>query len=302
MKIKAAHHTPIMGAILIVAYTLAVTISDAFTKHLAVNFEAPQILVICSGTILAIIIASCAATQSPLPLTTKAPRAMALRSLMTVLAAVLFYYSFALLPFADVFLFIAMVPIFTGLMSAPVLGERVSPLTWLALVTAGLGVYLLFPGGAVDVTLGHIVAFGAALFGTVAIVMSRFIARVERNPLGQVFYPQLAIFATMALFAPWGWQPIGGAELAYAVFCGAALFMARYVLAVAMEMLPAYAATPLMNFQFVWMVLVGIFVFSEVPAFTTLLGAAVITLSGVFLVYDQRQRTTPVRIGRLKGA
>ena len=218
-----SRQAPLVGAALVAVYTGAVTISDAFTKHLATQFAAPQVLTICSATILVIIVLSALSRRRVFAVRTSCPRAMALRSVMTVFAAVLFYYAFALLPFADVFLFIAMVPIMAGLMSAPILRERVKPLSWVALFLGSFGVYLLFPGGLSGVVTGHVVAFFATLCGTLAIVMARYIARVEDNPLALVFYPQLAILLTMGAVSPLVWQPIHGVELLYAVLCGATM-------------------------------------------------------------------------------
>ena len=281
--------TPTFGALLVVGYTLAVTISDAFTKHLAVQFDAPQVLVICSATILAIILMSNVVTQKKVALKTAHPHAMAIRAGMTVIAAILFYYAFAWLPFADVFLFIALVPILAGLLSAPILNEPVAPVTWIAVMCGSFGVYLVFPGGVADLNAGHVVAFGASVSGTLAIVMGRWIARREQNPLALVFYPQLAILISMLGVAPFVWQPISGAQLLYAMGCGAMLFIARYMLAVAMQALPAYAATSLMNLQFVWMIAVGYVVFQEAPAANMIVGASVIVMAGLFLVVDQHR-------------
>jgi len=209
------------GLGLVVLYTLTITLSDAFTKHLAASFQAPQVLVIVSGAILGLSLAfqtrhmrlGRRSAAEPHPLKTTMPGAMALRALMTVVAAILFYYAFAMLPFADVFIFIALVPIFAGLLSAPILGEKVAPMSWLALGLASCGVILLFPEGRANATLGHAIAFFAAFSGTVAIVLGRLIARSEDAPMAQVFWPQAAVFASMALVAPFVWEPIGTSDL-----------------------------------------------------------------------------------------
>jgi len=287
------------GVGLVVLYTLAVTLSDAVTKHLASTFAAPQILMICAATI--VLLSVLAHAKSRLPsngrpvqggqgLGTKVPGAMMIRAAMTVIAAISFYYAFAFLPFADVFLFVALVPIFAGLLSAPVLGERVAPIAWVALGLGALGVVLLFPEGRADVTLGHGSALLGALTGTLAIVMSRYIAQREHAPLAQVFWPQAAVFFTMALVAPLVWQPISPSEVGLAMLCGGALFAARYALVVALQVLPAYTATPLLNLQFVWMVVIGVIVFNEVPANHTLLGASLILATGLLLVWEQYAR------------
>lgn len=281
------------GVGLVIGYTIAITLSDAFTKHLAANFAAPQVLTICAGTILVLAMLSHvgrSGSAEAVRLVTKAPGPMALRSIMTVCAALCFYYAFALLPFADVFLFIALVPIISGLLSAPVLGEKVAPISWVALGLGSLGVLLLFPEGKADITLGHLAALLGALTGTMAIVMARYIARIEQAPLAQVFWPQAAIFVTMSVIAPFVWQPISWTDAGLAVFCGVAMFCARYALVVALQVLPAYTATPLLNLQFVWMVLVGMVVFNEVPQAHTILGATIIVGTGMLLIWESHMR------------
>jgi len=279
---------------LVVFYTLAVTLSDAFTKHLASTFEAPQVLVLCAGTILALSLLAhrrqVTGRNGWRTLATAHPAAMSLRAVMTVLAACFFYYAFAALPFADVFLFIALVPIIAGLLSAPILGERVSALTWVTLGLAAFGVFLIFPDGRAGMTSGHLCALLGAFTGTLAIVMSRYISRRETTPLAQVFWPQAAVFVTMALVAPLVWQPIGWTDTLIAIACGLALFAARYALVVALQMLPAYTATPLLNLQFVWMVLIGMVAFNEVPDASTFIGAGVIIATGLLLVWEQYLR------------
>ena len=66
-------------------------------------------------------------------LRTTCPRAMALRSVMTVISATCYFYAFRLLPFAEVFVFIGLVPLLAGLLSGPILGEHVRGPAWLAL-------------------------------------------------------------------------------------------------------------------------------------------------------------------------
>ena len=58
---------------------------------------------------------------------------------------------------------------------------------------------------------------------------------------------------------------------------------------VSLRLLAAYAVTPLMNLQFVWMVAFGALFFGEVPAANIYLGVAIVIGSGVFLVWDQMQ-------------
>jgi len=212
---------------------------------------------------------------------------MAVRSGATVLACLSFFYAFRYLPFAEVFLFIGLMPILAGLMSGLILREHVRPVAWAALAAGFVGVLCLFPDGLAAVSPGHLWALSAAVFGTLSMVMARYIGRFENNALAQVFYPNLAIFAVMSLALPFVWKPMPMGDFIWVGAYAALLFGARWLLVVALRLLAAYAVTPLMNLQFVWMVALGAVFFGEYPGSGTYLGVAIVIGTGLFLVWDQ---------------
>ncbi|MDC0343458.1 DMT family transporter [bacterium] len=287
------HSFRLAGAGLVAVYTALMSGADGITKFIAGQFAAPQLYAI-SGLIVVIlsILADRHKTQQR-GLRTGCPKAMALRSAATVIAVVAFFHAFRLLPFADVFLFVGLIPIFAGLMSGPILGERVRPAAWAALVAAFVGVMCLFPQGLHGLEAGHIWALLASVLGTFSMILARYIGRVEQNALAQVFYPNLAIAITMGLALPFVWKPMGLSDLALICAYAVLLFMGRWVLVIALGRLEAYVVTPLMNLQFAWMVIIGALFFGEFPSAGTYLGVAIVMGSGLFLIWDQLSPNLP---------
>ena len=286
----------LFGAFLVVIYTAVITGADAITKLVAGGFAAPQLYALSGLIVVAL---SALADRHPsqrMGLATTCPKAMVLRSGATVLAAVAFFHAFRDLPFAEVFLFIGLMPFLAGVFSALVLGENVRPAAWLALVAGFVGVACLFPSGLAAVGVGHLWALAAAVFGTFSMVMSRFIGRYESNALAQVFYPNLALCGAMALVLPFVWRPMEFNDLALVAAYAVLLFAARWLLVVALRILAAYVATPLMNLQFIWMVVIGAVFFGETLDSNALLGAAIVIASGTYLVWDQ---FAPARLARV---
>ena len=276
-----------LGAGLVVIYTALISSADAILIHPVVT-ESISLLFSQSGLI--VVGLSVLADRHPSQrrgLATICPRAMAVRSAATVLAAVSFFYAFRYLPFAEVFLFIGLMPILAGLMSAVILREQVRPVVWAALVAGFVGVLCLFPQGVAGVSPGHVWEMSAAVFGTLSMVIARYIGRYESNALAQVFYPNLAIGLVMGAALPFVWQPMPLVDLGWVAGYAALLFVARWLLVVALRLLAAYAVTPLMNLQFVWMVGLGAVFFGEFPAPGTYLGVAIVIGTGLFLVWDQ---------------
>ncbi len=281
--------TAALGTGLVLVYTALISSADAITKLIAGGYAAPQLFCLSGLMVMGLSVLADRHRSQRKGLATVCPGAMTIRSIATVAAALSFFYAFRFLPFAEVFLFIGLMPILAGLMSGPILREHVRPAGWAALLAGFVGMMCLFPAGLHSVSIGHVFAMSAALFGTLSMVMARFISKHENNGLAQVFYPNTAIFLTMALALPFVWKPMPVSDLGWVAAYAALLFAARWLLVIALRLLAAYAVTPLMNLQFVWMVVLGAVFFGEYPAQETYLGVAIVIGSGMFLVWDCTQ-------------
>ncbi|MFW2543994.1 DMT family transporter [Primorskyibacter sp. 2E107] len=276
----------VVGAALAVLFTGMIAAADGITKLVSGSYDAPQLYALAAA-LVALMSLGAARVSKGESLRIRSVKPMIVRTILTVVAAVAFFQAFRLLPFADVFLFIGLIPLIAASLSGPLLGETPRPVAWFALSIGAGGVIFLMPGGVSGAQAGHLWALIAALSGAVSMLLARVIAKVERAPLAQVFWPNLGLAVAMALALPFVWKPMGLMDgvwiLAYAVF----LFGARYVSAEAMRFLPAYVAMPVMNVQFVWMVAIGIYAFGEVPSFGTIMGVMLVIASGLYLVAEE---------------
>ncbi|NDV97940.1 DMT family transporter [Salipiger sp. PrR002] len=286
----------LLGAALVALYTALIAAADGITKLIAGGYEAPQLFALSSGLVL-IITGLSARRQGGLraALSIRCRRVMALRAALTVVAAIGFFQAFRLLPFADVFLFIGLMPLFAAALSGPALGEPVRPAAWLALGAGAGGILFLLPEGSVALDAGHGWALLASLTGTASMVAARRIAKEERKPLAQVFWPNLALALSMGAVLPFVWHPMPLADVLWVAGYAVFLFGARFVSVEALRLLPAFVATPLMNLQFVWMVVIGFFGFGELPTLGALLGTALVVGSGLWLVADEAMPARAVR-------
>jgi S-adenosylmethionine uptake transporter len=280
------------GILLLLAATIATTLADGVVKDLASRLQAPQVFFL-SGALMAGLSVLAAQTGRGLGvvvqgcLRTQRPGLLALRSLATVVAAWGFFYALAQIRLAEVFLFIGLMPLMSAFLSRAILGEGVGPAAWIGMAMGLAGLMMLFPGGVSDISLGHLAGLVGAGAGTVSLVLSRLIARHEANTLVQVFYPNLALAVSALLVLPAFWLPMSLADLALILGYSGLLFLARWGMVLVMRRLPAPVALPLMNIQFVWMVIVGLVFFGERPDALTLSGATLVMLAGVVAVSQQ---------------
>lgn len=285
----------LLGVALTVVYTMLITGADAITKLFSTNYAAPQMFALSGGLVaLFCIIAAGRKSAFSTVFRTRCPRVMFIRAVATVVGTCAFFYAFKMLPFAEVFLFIAIIPILAALLSRFMLNECVGGAVWGALLLGLLGMGSLFPGGWSSIGVEHLVALLAVAMGAVSMVASRYIG--QRDPgglLSQVFYPNLTLMAVMSCALPFVFVPMGWIDLMWVVYYAALLFAARWVLVAALKLLPAFVVTPLMNLQFLWMVAIGAVVFGEQTAASIYFGAALMIMASAWLVWDQIRASTP---------
>ncbi len=72
------------------------------------------------------------------------------------------------------------------------------------------------------------------------------------------------------------------------VAIGAAGWIGHLFLIMAHRLTPAATLAPFVYTQLIWAMAAGFFVFSDVPARVTLIGAGIVVLSGLYLIYRER--------------
>ncbi|CUH89040.1 carboxylate/amino acid/amine transporter [Phaeobacter sp. CECT 5382] len=213
---------PVLGVVLVAGCTGMTSLADGNTKLLAGGYEAAQLYVISGGVVAILCLVSSAAlrlrsvrdninagntakTVWAKPWHTRCPGAMALRSLATVVAAICFFYAFRLLPFAQVFLFIGVMPLMARVLSGLILKEHICRASWIALLMVFLGIVFLFltEEGAVGAghSVGHAIALLGAGAGTISMVIARYISRFDISVLPQVFFPILHFICLCCLLS-----------------------------------------------------------------------------------------------------
>ena len=161
--------------------TLLFGIMDTMIKYLSADYGTWQIMFFRAVFSLLPIGVLIARTGGLVSLRTKSVTAHAARSLMGVAAAYGFFYSFGVMPLADVYAIGFAAPLFMTALSVPVLKERVGWRRWLA-VLVGFGgvVVMLRPGQGMFSPLA-LVPLGAAFFYALSMLFVRSLSRTESN-------------------------------------------------------------------------------------------------------------------------
>lgn len=215
------------------------------------------------------------------------------RSMVGLVGMVFTFGAVLLLPLAEATTFQFTVPIFATLLGALVLREATGWQRWSAVLVGFIGVLIVVQPGSSHVPLfGAIVGLLAALFVAIVAILLR---QLRDEPAGTtVFW-----FSTLTLpFIAIGYafELRGHDWLTWVnlVAIGLVGGMGQIALTAASRAAPVAAVVPMDYSGLVWATLYGFVLFGVLPTPMTWVGAPVIILSGLFIVWREH------RLGRQK--
>lgn len=185
------------------------------------------------------------------------------------------FLGIALIPLAEVFAIEFTTPIWTAILAALFLGERLTLLRLVAIALGFAGVLVILRPGIEIIDLGAVAVLGAALGYAVAYVSTKSLARTEM-PLTILFYMtvlQLPLTFVAAL-SEWHWP--SAAMWPWLVVVGVAGLTAHYCLTQALKLADATIVVPLDFLRLPLIAVIGYFAYAEPLDPFTLLGAALV--------------------------
>lgn len=190
-------------------------------------------------------------------------------------------------------------PLTVALLAGPLLGEWSSRNRLVAICVGFLGVLVIVRPGVSDVHPAILFSLGNMLCYALYIIATRKLAAYDSTAT-TMFYSGLAGLALMAPLLPWIWTTPQAGWL-WGLLLGIGLFgtIGHWLLILAHARAPANVLAPFLYTQLLWVLMLGFFVFGDVPNHWTMLGAAIIVGSGLYLLaHDamaRRKRPAPAK-------
>jgi drug/metabolite transporter (DMT)-like permease len=179
-------------------------------------------------------------------------------------------------------------PLFVCALSVPLLGERVGPHRWLAVVVGFLGVLVIVRPGTDGFHWAMLASLGVALCGALYQIATRHVGRND-HALTSLFYVSAAGTVFAMPLTGLGWQmPEGWQWLALAAMGGLGS-LGHLLLIEAHRRAPAPVLAPYVYVQIIPMSVLGYLVFGNTPDAWTLVGAAIIVASGLYVFYREHR-------------
>lgn len=232
------------------------------------------------------------------------PRWTLVRTACVVIGTVCGFYAFSTLPLAETYAILFAMPLLVTVLAIPVLGEKVGIRRGLAVGVGLTGVIVVLQPGATTLSLGHLAALAAAVASALSSIIVRKIGNEERTVV-LMLYPMIANFVLMACLLPLVYQPMPLLHLGQVGIISLFGFLAGIVVIAAYRRAEAAIVAPMQYSQILWATFYGWLIFGETVEGTTILGAAIIIASGLYIVFREnsggKSENTPVLRSRSRG-
>ena len=218
------------------------------------------------------------------------------RGMMGTTAMGLGFAALGLLPLPEVTAIGYAAPILTVVFAAMFLGEQVRLFRILSVALGLTGVLIVLSprlsvleGATTHAeALGAMLVLGAAVFAALAQVFVRKLVLTEKTEV-IVFYFSVTATLLSLITLPFGWVWPTSGEAALLVLAGVLGGTGQILLTAAYREADASLIAPFDYASMLFALLIGWFVFSEMPTATMLIGAALVVLAGVLIIWRERR-------------
>lgn len=266
-------------------------LNDALGKWLIATYSVGQLLLIRSAAALALLIPLI--WREPRASFTAAPRPLIqlFRAVLATLEVACFYWALAYMPLADVMTFYLAGPIYVTAMSPFLQGERVGWRRWAAVLVGFLGVMIALNPSGQSWSPAVFVAIAGSFSFSLLMICTRLVPGTSDVVL--VTSQTVAALIFGIVVAPFAWTPPRLEDGMLLILLGVTAMVAHMCINRSLKIAPATVVVPYQYTTIVWAILLGFFIFGDVPTVSMLAGAATIITAGLYIFLRERIRARP---------
>ncbi|HEY5598989.1 MAG TPA: DMT family transporter [Kiloniellales bacterium] len=221
----------------------------------------------------------------------------ALRSLIGLAALTSFFYAYSQMPLANAVAIGFAAPLFMTALSVPLLGEKVGPRRWLAVLVGFAGVLVIVRPDAGVFAGAAPVALAGTAFYALAMIFVRKLSRTETSA-SIVFYFTLTCTVVSGAFMPFQWVAPDAAGWAMLITVGLIGGLAQMALTNALRLADLSVVAPFDYMALLWTAGFGYLIWNDIPGAHVWLGAAIVIASGIYILYRETRLGLPRGVAR----
>ena len=205
------------------------------------------------------------------------------RSILSIIESGCFVLSFRYLSLADAHSIASLTPVIVVALSAIILKEKVNLKTWIAIFLGFVGVLIIMRPGLSIFDPKSLIPLAAAFFLSLYQIVTRKVSEYDSSETS-LFYTSVVGIILMSFLMPFFWQPMQ--SYSYLLFLGIGIFFSLgiYFQIIALSFAKASAVQPFHYTLILWAIILGYIFYNDLPDLPTVIGAIIITLSGIYVL------------------
>ena len=262
---------------------LSFSILDAIQKTLVLHHSIFQLLLVKYFFVLCLSLFESKRKNNYLFYKSKNIKLQIFRSLLSMIESGCFVLSFKYLSLANAHSVGSLAPVIVVALSAIILKEKVSPKTWIAIFIGFIGVLIILrPTSSIFDPKALLPLIAAFILGLYQIVTKK-VSKHDTNETS-LFYTSLIGLIIMSLLSSKFWTPID--KSSYSMFLGIGIFfsLGLYLQIIALSKSRASIIQPFHYTLIFWAIIFGYIFYNDIPDMLTVIGAIIITCSGIFVL------------------
>ncbi|MFT6452253.1 MAG: drug/metabolite transporter (DMT)-like permease [Halocynthiibacter sp.] len=223
-------------------------------------------------------------------------RFFALRGAVHAIAVMLWFFSMARLPIAEVTAMNYLSPVYVTLLAVVFLKEKLAARRIIAVLVALLGAMIILRPGVRAIDAGHLAMLIAAMLFAVSYLIAKIMADELPSEL-VVGMMSITVAIGLAPFAYAVWIVPTGPQMGWMALTAAIATAGHYTMTLAFKAAPVTVTQPVSFLQLVWATALGFFAFGEGVDIWVIAGGALILASVSFITWREavlkRRAITP---------
>tara|TARA_B100001121_G_scaffold31004_1_gene25494 strand:- start:94 stop:954 length:861 start_codon:yes stop_codon:yes gene_type:complete len=280
MKFKSKETLGIIFAIF--AY-FSFSILDALQKTAVIHYSIFQLLFIKYTFVLLLSLIEAKRAKNNNFYRSNNLKLQIIRSLLSILESGFFVLSFKHLSLANAHSIGALAPIIIVVLSVFILNEKVSMKTWIAIFTGFIGVLIIIRPASDVFSVNSFIPLLAAFFLGLYQIATKKTTEYDA-PEVSLFYSSLVGIIITSIMAFNFWQPINFNSIFLFVPIGLFFSLGIYFQIIALKNARASIIQPFHYTLIFWAIIFGFFFYDDIPDLFTIVGAIIITTSGIFVI------------------
>lgn len=297
MSSRTLQNRAVLGVLLMIGGLALYALSDAFIKQLMGTYSVPQTSFLRAlSRLIPLLFAILMQGGVKKIFVTQYPSRHLIRLGVNLAYTYSFMYAFSVASLTTIYTLSYTSSFFMILLSALILKESIGKEKWIAVGVGMVGVIIAMRPGANVFEMAALVVLLGTFLGSLNKILMRRLAATEHS-LAIAIYPNVAMILVTFPFLISRWQPLSLHDGGFFAIVGLITAAGQYAIVQSLRFAQGSTLAPTDYSSFFWVVTLDFLWWAKTPDIYTLIGAAIIVGSNLYILYrSRREQTTKTQI------